>query len=228
MHDNPRVLGVTGNTNSTKVYLISSSLLWAVLLVGAFSFEVRIWYPFLGAWTLGLVFDGTLLLLDSTRRSESKYDTFQKMAHSARVFVLLLLVGSASAFQISSYRFRAHGDTEPLLASWSADGTEDQYEDNPSKLNVSSDVEDDEEYPDTEAEELHKLRQRLHKRGSWIAYLKDFRVLVPLFRPSPGDRSVVWCLLVVILALMSERAFNVLIPRQVTTEERPNISDIRA
>ncbi|KAF1352244.1 putative ABC transporter [Delphinella strobiligena] len=210
----------TVDGNSTTVYLFSSALLWAVLLTGLLPFQSRVWYPHVGAWTLSFVTDGSLLLLGRDRTSKAGNDTVENMLQIARVVSLLALVASALAFTVSERCAGSQEDIEPLLTVDTMDPGNGQRQGiaygsvSPSD---SEDVDldtDDEEDPERAKELKEQQQQRLAERGSWLAYLRDFRVLIPLVWPS-DDRYVMFCSAVLITILLADRALNVLVPRQM-------------
>lgn len=203
------------------VYLLASSLLWAALLTGLLPIRPRIWYPFIGAWFFGFVVDGALLVLAEVDEDKSTYDWAQTTIHSFRVLCLLTLIGSAAAFVVSD-RCAAISDedTEPLLGPDVADpaknGSQSQaYGSAASSEDFDSDAGSDFEDDSERVKELKKQQQqRLEERGNWLAYLKDFRVLLPLIWPG-DNRKVLASTALLITVLMADRALNVLVPRQM-------------
>jgi hypothetical protein len=133
----------------------------------------------------------------------------------ARVLCHLLLVGSAFAFSASDCFTDSGEHAEPLLAPnvhsagkaygsiSTSDGDDDDDDDGGS---------DDEDEPERIKDLKKKQQQRLADRGSWLAYLKDFRVLLPLIWPS-DNRFVLGCSTLLIGVLLADRALNVLVPR---------------
>lgn len=128
----------------------------------------------------------------------------------------------------------------PLYGSIPTSGgdnnNEDEDDSNTDRNNDNDDEHDDDDDEDLgsgdddepkRVKELRKQQQkRLKERGSWIAYLKDYKILVALVWPS-DDRYVQCCLAVLVLVLVVDRALNVLIPRQlgIITNQLASMAD---
>lgn len=133
-----------------------------------------------------------------------------------------------------------NGTASPLYGSIPASGGDsdngDEGDSNTDRNNNNDDEDDDDDDEDLgsgdddepkRVKELRKQQQkRLKERGSWIAYLKDYKILVALVWPS-DDRYVQCCLAVLVLVLVVDRALNVLIPRQlgVITNQLASMAD---
>lgn len=210
-----------------KVYLLASTLLWAALLIGIIPNQSRIWHPYIGSWTLSLLTDCILLLLTRDKSRVSTLDTVQTSLQSVRVLLLLVLVGSGFAFALSdccaSNPEVTNQDTEPLLTPETS-STKNQVNGSYGSVSQSDDEasdvgSDDDDDPKHTKELKKKQQERLSERGSWLAYLKDFRVLLPLIWPS-DNRFVMGCSAVLMAILLADRALNVLVPRLVLLESR--------
>ncbi|GAB7356461.1 hypothetical protein MBLNU459_g7226t2 [Dothideomycetes sp. NU459] len=122
-------------------------------------------------------------------------------------------------------------ENEPLLASRTEAATIDGST-QPDYASIStSDIEDsdigsDEDEPKTVKELRKQQRKRLKQHGSWLAYFKDYKILVVLVWPS-DDRYVQGCLAVLVSMLAVDRALNVLLPRQlgIVTNQLASMAD---
>lgn len=211
----PRIDQASDGSRET-VYLLGSSLLWGTLLAGLFPMRSRIWYPFVGAWALCFLVDGTLLFLGGTNEHKTGLEVAQTVIQTVRVILLMILTGSTFAFLVTDLCHReGEEDSEPLLGT-AADPTKPAaYGSIPEPDDYDSDaVSDFEDAPERDKELKKQQQQRLQERGNWLAYLKDFRILLPLIWPS--DNLYVLCCFVVLVAILAiDRAFNVLVPRQM-------------
>lgn len=210
--------GQTGGASHKTVYLLSSSLLWIVLLVGLLPSKPRVWYPYVGAWGISCIIDSVILILTRRVHPKSSFGSAQDLLQLARVCCHLLLICSTLAFYASRHTTEELQDTEPLLSP--TDGTNGRHTYNSLSSSDNDDDDedggsDDEDEPERIKELRKKQKQHLAERGSWIAYLKDFKVLLPLIVPSLKERFVIACTALLVTILLADRALNVLVPRQM-------------
>jgi len=78
----------------------------------------------------------------------------------------------------------------------------------------SLNAQDEGECSDQTKELKEKHKKRLQESGSWMAYLKDFKLLAKLALPSE-DRSAKICLAILVVVILADRALNLLVPRQL-------------
>jgi ABC-type multidrug transport system fused ATPase/permease subunit len=110
----------------------------------------------------------------------------------------------------SSTMYGAAGSTTPTKHSdvgTSSDDSDDSSDDDSNDSGDDSDEDDDEKDPKSRA-------TKLRKSGSWMAYIKDFKVFLPHLIPK-NDYLVQGCLLLCLLVLAGGRVLNILAPRQL-------------
>ncbi|CAK4031949.1 Heavy metal tolerance [Lecanosticta acicola] len=76
------------------------------------------------------------------------------------------------------------------------------------------DIDSDSEEPERDKELKEQQRARLKAAGSWINYLKEFKIFIPLLLPKK-DRKIQACLLTIAVCIIAQRALNILLPRQM-------------
>lgn len=121
-----------------------------------------------------------------------------------------LLVDSMSKFFT---RNKQHDETSPFLApesgfvSYGSQSTSAQSINSEDDEDLSEDSDDKDEGNDSRT---HQLR----KSGSWVTYLKSFKIVLPYLIPK-GDPKVQACLVACGICLIGDRFLNVLVPRQL-------------
>ncbi|KAK7913842.1 heavy metal tolerance protein precursor [Apiospora marii] len=202
------------------VYLILLSLVLLSLTVGLTEDAKPIWRIYLGAWVLALGLEAPLLALRLLTTTEARgfYATIRIVSEVLRVGLLLALTVAGAWFMWSDGRRRImlsdddNDEAETLIPSDSdmdsdSDGSEggEAY-----GFPEDSDGEDPEEHRRLRKQQLGRLKAA----GSWFNYLKAYKIFWPLLWPR-GDRGIQVCLAVAALAVMAERALNLLVPRQL-------------
>lgn len=196
------------------------------------------WHPYIGAWAVAFTSETAILVVREINHHEAGYRTTQTALHSVRLICisLLLVTGLYYTLPESSTAKKLDEENEPLLApqhvnaakntnappDYGSISASDDDEDD-----ADGDVGSDDDDEPQRAKELRKQqRKRLRERGSWIAYLKDYKILVALVWPS-DDRYVQGCLVVLVAVLLADRALNVLIPRQlgIITNQLASMAD---
>lgn len=201
------------------VYLILLFLVLLSLTVGLTEDAKPIWRIYLGAWIIALGLEASLLALRlaTTEARGSSYAMIQIVSEILRVGLFLALTVAGSWFQWSDSRRRImladdNDETETLLPSDSdSDSDSDGSEGGEAYgFPEDSDGEDPEDHRRLRKQQLGRLKAA----GSWFNYLKAYKIFLPLLWPS-GDRGIQACLAVAALAVMAERALNLLVPRQL-------------
>ncbi|KAK5108376.1 hypothetical protein LTR62_008406 [Meristemomyces frigidus] len=215
------------------IYVVADLFVYSSLLVGLSENKNPLWYPYAGSWTLGFAAElgcTTLTALTSSRDRYVNYDTAMQVIRTALLLALSVL-GWVSVLQIRTKSRKVDAETEPLLANGmngtnghvakpaygSVSSTESGDSSTKSTTDESDDdidIDSDSEEPERDKEVKAQQKKRLEESGSWLNYLKDFKVFIPMLWPS-RNRLVQACLGVVIMVLIAQRFLNVLVPRQL-------------
>ncbi|KAF7192396.1 Heavy metal tolerance protein [Pseudocercospora fuligena] len=99
-------------------------------------------------------------------------------------------------------------------ASGSASNTDAVDSDTVKDDDDDVDIDSDSEEPERDKELKKQQQKRLEESGSWLGYIKEFRIFVPMLLPWK-DRLVQACFAVIALIIVAERALNILVPRQL-------------
>ncbi|GME64795.1 putative ABC transporter protein [Neofusicoccum parvum] len=196
------------------IFVISSVLLWGITTLVLVDSDSPRWTPYVASWTLGLILEIVMCALsvsiypDKNRFTEAHWAV---MILRLAVFALLTFVGVTILALPREQEQGPDEERQSLLAASAADGQ--------TSTTYGSITEDDSKGSDAETEDEEKeikerQRQRLMDAGGWWAYLKSFFILFPIIWPAK-NRKMQFYLFVMILCTLAERAFNILIPRQV-------------
>ncbi|THY35405.1 hypothetical protein D6D01_01368 [Aureobasidium pullulans] len=198
-----------------QVYIGGSIFIWGTVTVNLLGKSRRVWYPYAAIWILGALLETCILIINDSPKSGELYSSLDPALQVSRIVCLLILAGSGFCFSTTCRLFRQSVDEEnqPLL---SAHGRADA-----DYASVASDddqdlliVDDEDDGPNRTKELKEKQRKRLQECGSWMAYLRDFKLLAKLAWPS-GNRSAKICLAILIVVILADRALNLLVPRQL-------------
>jgi hypothetical protein len=199
-----------------QAYIGGSIFIWGTVTVNLLGKSKRIWHPYLAPWVTGAVLETFILLVKEFLKTDKVYWTFDTALQICRIACLLILIGNFLYFSVRRKlsQLRADEEHRPLLDSHGRTHedcalTESEDED------YDSLTAQDEDNGSAQTKELkERQRKRLQDCGSWMAYLKDFKLLAKLAWPS-GDRSAKICLAILIVVILADRALNLLIPRQL-------------
>lgn len=176
----------------------------------------RVWHPYLATWILAALLETCILLAKNFTRPGKLDLRVDAPLQVCRIACLATLAGSVLYFALRRKlsQHRADEERRPLLDAHGR--ITDHYasikfEDEEDDLLT---VQDEDDGPDQTKELKEKQRKHLQECGSWIAYLRDFKVLAKLAWPS-GDRSAKICLAILIIVILADRALNLLVPRQL-------------
>ena len=205
------------------IYVLASIFAYGFLALYLVETNEPLWYPQLGSYALGVAVEVPLVALQALvepRRGD--FESLRLALHAVRTLSLCFLCLSAGWYTLDD-RFsgaRTQEDTEPLLAN-GANGTtaKSNYGAAPESEEDSddgngSDIDSDADEPATIKELKIQQKKRLRESGSWLAYLKEYRIFIPMILPR-GNRYVQGCLALVGVVLFAQRFLNVLIPRQL-------------
>lgn len=188
--------------------------IWGTLTVNLLGNHRQIWYPYVLTWILGSFLEACIFLVNDCSGVGQFYSNLDPSLQTSRIICMVSLVGFGLFFSANCKISRCRTDEEnrPLLAS--DGGLYESYSSFPSNDGPDDFSVDDEHGQDGTKELKEKQRRRLEECGSWMAYLKDFKLLAKLAWPS-GDRSAQACLAVLIVIILADRALNLLVPRQL-------------
>ncbi|KAI4730674.1 hypothetical protein E4T49_01478 [Aureobasidium sp. EXF-10728] len=205
-----------GVTQDTQAYIGGSIFVWGTVTINLLGKPKRIWHPYLTTWIVGVWFETCVFLVKHFSRPSKLYLGAEAILQIGRILCLVVLVGSVACFSVRCKPSQTTADEEhrPLL-----DAQDRVYEDYHSIESGDEDddlriVQDEDDGPDQTKELREKQRKRLEECGSWMAYLKDFKMLAELAWPS-GDRYAKTCLAILIVVILADRALNLLVPRQL-------------
>lgn len=176
----------------------------------------RIWHPYLATWAIGALLETCILLAESFSRPGKLYLGFGAVLQICRVACLSILVGSVLCFSVRRKlaQLRADEEHRPLLDPHGRTHGDYAPTDSEDEDDESLAAQDDGDCSDQTKELKGKQKKRLQECGSWMAYLKDFKLLAKLAWPS-GDRSAKICLAILTVVILVDRALNLLVPRQL-------------
>ncbi|KAG9687298.1 putative ABC transporter, partial [Aureobasidium melanogenum] len=215
-------------TQDVQVYIGGSIFIWGTVTINLLGKPKRVWHPYLTTWILAALLESCILLVKNISRPSKLDLDFDAPLQVGRIVCLLGLVGSVVYFSLHRKlkQHRADEECRPLLdghGRMTDDYTSVESEDEDGDL---PNVEDEDDGPNQTKELKEKQRKRLQECGSWMAYLRDFKVLAKLAWPS-GDRSAKICLAILIVVILADRALNLLVPRQlgIITDKLSTIRD---
>ncbi|CAD0108296.1 unnamed protein product, partial [Aureobasidium uvarum] len=203
-------------SQDTQAYIGGSVFIWGTVTINLLGKPKRIWHPYLTTWIIGALSETCVLLVEHFSRPGKSYLGVEAILQTGRISCLLVLVGSVACFSVRRKlsQHRADEEHRPLLGTggrmhedYASIESEDEDDD---LLTVT----DEDDGPDQTKELKAKQKKRLQECGSWMAYLKDFKMLAKLAWPS-GDRYAKICLAILIVVILTDRALNLLVPRQL-------------
>nr|POF18481.1 heavy metal tolerance protein [Quercus suber] len=224
----------------TSIYLVVTFLTYASLALGILETKKPKGHVYLSTCFVGMILELNCVALQTV--AERPVDTSTTSTLALQTLRACLLLGLCVSGAALSLRDRVHDDVrdrgevnevEPLLHNdsdhgeqlrgrntealqSSAYGTNDGN--NASTNNIDNDEEDvfispDSDDPEKDRELERERLRRLKERGSWLAYLKDYKVFIPILWPA-HNLYLQLCLAAVAGVLVAERVLNILIPRQ--------------
>lgn len=196
------------------IFAIASVLLWGIMTLVLVDSESPRWAPYAASWIFGLALEIVMCAL-----SASVYTDPDRFAETHCVVMILRLlcltllafVGLTILTLPQASEQAPDEERQPLLHSPT---TESQATTAYGSISEDDSKAADSESEDEEKELKERQRQRLQDAGGWWAYLKSFFILFPIIWPA-RNRKIQFYIFVMILCTLAERAFNILIPRQV-------------
>ena len=176
----------------------------------------HIWYPYLATWVVGASLETCIFLVKGLSGPDKFYLGFSALLQICRIACLSILAGSVLCFSVRRKlaQLRADEEHRPLLDCHGRTHEDDSSIDSEDEDGDSLTAQDEGECSDQTKELKEKHKKRLQESGSWMAYLKDFKLLAKLALPS-GDRYAKICLAILVVVILADRALNLLVPRQL-------------
>lgn len=199
-----------------QVYVGGSIFIWGTVTINLLGRSKHIWYPYLAAWVVGALLETCVFLVKGLSGPGGFYLSLGAVLQVCRIACLSILAGSVLCFSIRRKlaQLRADEEHRPLLGSYARTHEGNSSIDSEDEDDDSVAAQDEGECSDQTKEMKEKHKKRLQESGSWMAYLKDFKLLAKLALPS-GDRSAKICLAILIVVILADRALNLLVPRQL-------------
>lgn len=205
------------------VYLVLSFVLLGCLAVGVAEDVEPVWHIHVGTWVAALVFETALLACGLATaagpRAVPTPELLFPQALRVSLFFGLSCAGGWFLWSDSRRRIMLGDDNDDdeesrsLLRSERAGSDDSDDSDDDGDLYGFLDYDEQETAEDFK--ELRKQqRQRLEESGSWLGYLKAYKIFLPILWPA-GNRKIQACLATTALSILGERALNLLVPRQL-------------
>ncbi|AEO70031.1 uncharacterized protein THITE_2120869 [Thermothielavioides terrestris NRRL 8126] len=222
----------------TVIGLMSSALVFGVVLAGLSDTANPVWYPYMGCFGVALVLEPVVASLSFMVRPNEPLDVvgfFDISLVATRYLAVILALacyfegnrssrlekGTDSERQSllkangNGHSHASHdSDSDDQSAATQQDGyggTSDASTDS----NQSSDTDDDENpYERRQRQASEKMEKRLKEKGNWLTYAKSFLVFFPYIWPV-NNRSLQLRVVLVGFCLLAMNFLNVLIPRQM-------------
>ncbi|KAF2178824.1 hypothetical protein K469DRAFT_675031 [Zopfia rhizophila CBS 207.26] len=200
-------------------YVMLSVFVWSVIFIILDDSKAPYWPVYVGSWVVGIILEiavSTLAVQVTTRRDG--FDNTGASLRALRILCLLALCVSA-IFTRTEKAVALDTEGQPLLrASRGGERTpESDARYGAVKAKPISAAGTDCNVGETQ-DETRKLREeqqrRVEEAGGWWSYLKEFRILLPHVIPYRNWRMQAY-IAVLLAILLSQRAINVLLPRQV-------------
>ena len=181
-----------------------------------------VYHPYIGCCLVATALEITVTVLEALAESHNDDFAFSRLALQVTrslLFVASSLSGGWYALHDRLQTPRSDHETDPLLGN-GANGTLAKPNSSGSENDAdfddgdSTDIDSDMDEPDQVKELKEQQKKRLQESGSWINYLKDFKIFIPMLWPS-RDRFVQLCLGLIGMVLVVDRFLNVLVPRQL-------------
>ena len=212
------------------IYILASIFVYGSTAIGLLENKKPLWHPILGASFVAAVLEVPLAALQIVLEPVHDHFAFSRTAlHVARC---ILLVGACVAGFLKALQnrrklvTRKSDERAPLLTNGANGmngvppkpgyGAVVENADDSASIASSKDSDDPDDSAPRHVKELKAQQQkRLKEAGSWLGYLKGFKIFLPMLMPSKRDRLIQMCLGVITMVLIANRFLNVLVPRQL-------------
>ncbi|KAK2055598.1 ABC transporter [Colletotrichum caudatum] len=211
------VLGVTQpgafySQQAHVIHLLLSALGWSSVLLSRDLSQHLLWVNY----GTCLFFEVPLLVLGALGRPSTTSCILSISCQSLRLIAVLLLPLGTARRGSSIHENGSSEESQPFLSEQSRDeaspnnyGTEGSNEASSAEP-ASKDIKN----KNDDASMKRRRAEKLHEKGGWWGYLKDFAIFIPLLVPKK-DRRVQFSIFLYFLSVAGRRAMNILIPRQL-------------
>ncbi|KAM0253013.1 hypothetical protein ACHAP5_000879 [Fusarium lateritium] len=181
--------------------------------------EYAPFYPFIGSWLIGLIFDITIAVLSATLGLFSPFSTFNILDSASIAIRCLSFILLTGLFIFgTSVKTEPDEEQEPLLPKATATSPNSPTSQESGYGSTAQAEEEDEETPEyswerREREAKEAMKKRLEEGGNWFEYAKGFKILFPYVWPV-GNVGLQLRAAAVCLCLFGSNALHLLIPRQ--------------
>ncbi|KAF5024708.1 hypothetical protein F66182_3222 [Fusarium sp. NRRL 66182] len=176
-------------------------------------------YPFVGSWVLGLLFDVTIGVLSAGLGLYSSFGVFGVLSIVAISLRCVFFLALIALFVLgTSVKTGSDEEREPLLPKASLSSPSSPVSQESGYGSTLRNEDEEEEAPEynwerREREAKEAMKRRLEEGGNWFEYVKGFKVLFPYVWPV-GNVGLQLRAAAVCLCLFGSNALHLLIPRQ--------------
>ncbi|KAK2049542.1 ABC transporter [Colletotrichum somersetense] len=194
------------------IHLLLSALGWSSVLLSRDLGQYLLWVNY----GTSLFFEVPLLVLGALGRPSTTSCILSISCQSLRLIAILLLPLGTARRRSSIHENGSSEETRPFLSEQSRDeasqnnyGTEGSNE-----ASSTEPASEDIKNKNDDASMKRRRAEKLHEKGGWWGYLKDFTIFIPFLVPKK-DRRVQFSIFLYFLSVAGRRAMNILIPRQL-------------
>ena len=169
--------------------MLSSILVWGVLVLGLLDSKFPVWFPYYGSWLIALAAEIVLAALPNSFRSpKPQFEYVQLTVQVSRVCLLLLLIivffgtrkegnRRESGSDEESQTLLANGHTIEPGKPQNGNSYGSVPSSNDARTPETRESEESGDEPDREEKKrMKKLQERLINDGNWWTYAKSFSV----------------------------------------------------
>jgi ABC-type transport system involved in Fe-S cluster assembly fused permease/ATPase subunit len=203
----------------SAIRCLGSILVWIPITYSIYSSTSLRWHPFFGAFVLQFAFETTVCLMSAATipGPERSADVGFVIA-CLRAALSLLLLLDAFVITVTNYSKNAEKgsdeESQSLLGKPANGAAAQNGAQGYGAIPETPSGEEEETPKDRDKEIKEQQAKRLEEEGGWFGYLKSFAVFLPYVFPK-DDWRVMGCLLFRLVHMLSERALNLLTPRQL-------------
>ncbi|KAF4964703.1 hypothetical protein FSARC_7410 [Fusarium sarcochroum] len=198
---------------------LANILVFGIQLSRCLDTEYGPFYPLVGSWLLGLLFDLAISLTSASLGHFSPFHIFSVLNIVAIGMRYLLFLSLIGLFVLGkSAKVESDAERQPLLPKDTASSPNSPTSQESGYGSTLQAEGEDEEAPEynwerREREAKEAMKKRLEEGGNWFEYAKGFKILFPYVWPV-GNVGLQLRAAAVCLCLFGSNALHLLIPRQ--------------